>query len=147
MGFEVVTEHHIAATPDRVWAALLDTAGYPAWNPTIRWRSGALSRGETVRFWILAGSVRLPLSARVDRWEEGRAFGWTGLAGVSRHFASGHHYFEVHPAADGTRLVHGERFRGLPFAFGTRWMTAKLLPRYRALNEALARHVESEDAR
>lgn len=147
MGFEVVTEHHIAAAPDKVWAALVDTARYPAWNPTIHWRSGTLAHGETVRFWILAGSVRVPLSARVDRWEDGRAFGWTGLAGFSRHLACGHHYFEVHSETEGTRLVHGERFSGLPFAFGTKWMAGKLLPRYRAFNEALGRHVEREDAR
>ncbi len=40
------TEIEIAASPERVWQALLDFARYPEWNPYVKAVEGKLGVGE-----------------------------------------------------------------------------------------------------
>jgi hypothetical protein len=44
----ISTEIEIAASPQRVWDVLSDTAAYERWNPFIHTLSGRLADGETI---------------------------------------------------------------------------------------------------
>lgn len=110
---EIVTEIEIAAPPDHVWAVLTDGAKYPEWNPFIVSMAGDIRAGATLtnRMRPQAGS---PMTFRpvVLRAEPDRELRWLGRLGLPRIF-DGEHYFLLNPSPEGTRLVQGERFRGI----------------------------------
>ena len=110
---EIVTEVEIAAPPERVWSVLTDAAKYPEWNPFIVSMQGDIQPGATLTNEMRpqAGS---PMTFRpvVLRAEPDRELRWLGTLGFPRIF-DGENYFLLNPSPEGTRLVHGERFRGI----------------------------------
>ena len=144
MPFEIATSIDIDASPARVWEVLTDFDRYPGWNPTIRQldvrADGSRAGGEVG---AKAGSkvfVRLNLGfpvavmARIDRFEPERMLSWAG--GVSPVFTA-HHWFELEPLGEGTRLHHHERFGGVG-ASVIRWTLQERIERaYQRLNVAL----------
>lgn len=110
---EIVTEVDIAAPPDRVWAVLTDAAKYPEWNPFIISMQGDIKEGATLtnRMRPRSGSERT-FRPVILRAEPDRELRWLGKLGLPRLF-DGEHYFLLNPSPEGTRLVQGERFRGL----------------------------------
>jgi hypothetical protein len=48
MAYEVSTTIEIAATPDNVWAVLVDLANYPKWHPVYLGVTGQLTAGSTL---------------------------------------------------------------------------------------------------
>jgi hypothetical protein len=74
---------------------------------------------------------------RITRAEPDRELRWVG----SRLGISGEHYFRLTARGEGTRLVHGEVFRGLlagPFGF----LFRDQVPVFEAFNRALKRVAE-----
>lgn len=110
-GFE--TEIFIDALPERVWALLTDPVTHAEWNPMIADVQGRFTPGQRVRLTMRrpsGGTMRF--RPRVLVADPGRELRWLGRLGLPRLF-DGEHYFRLIPEAGGTRLVHGERFRGL----------------------------------
>ncbi len=113
--YEVVTEHHIAATPAAVWAVLTDFPAYSAWNRFMVRVSGRARVGEVLSLGFKLGPVTVPISARVLRVDPGRELAWRGPGRgptALGRVASGEHYWQLSPQGHGTRLIHGELFSG-----------------------------------
>ena len=127
------------ASPERVWATLVDTAAYPAWNPFITKLSGELAAGHRLEVRISPpGGRAMTFKPTVTRVEAGSRLEWLGSMGVKGIF-DGRHTFTVEPLGDrGTRLTQSEEFTGVLVPF-----TGKVLARTRsgfeAMNDGLRR--------
>lgn len=109
----IVTEIDIPAHPLAVWQVLTDGSAYPDWNPFIRQMSGRVAAGERLANTMHPqGGKPMTFRPRVLVADPGREFRWLGRLGLPRVF-DGEHYFRLEATGTGTRLVHGETFRGL----------------------------------
>lgn len=111
---ELRTEIEIDAPPERVWAALLDFASFPDWNPFIRGISGTAAVGSRLEVTLGASGTK-PMSFRptVKAVVPNRELRWLGRVGLPRIF-DGEHIFELTPIGPNrTRFVQREKFRGL----------------------------------
>lgn len=132
------TDVAIAAPPETVWEILTDLPRYADWNPMVVDASGSATREArlSLRYRSSVG-LRLSFGVRVTRADAPRELRWLGR----RLGVSGDHYFQLHRDGAGTRMVHGEDFRGAlagPLAFALR----RQLPVFEAFNEALRRTAE-----
>lgn len=109
----IETEIDIPASPQAVWQVLTDGPAYADWNPFIRSMSGAVVAGGRLTNRIHpAGQSAMTFRPRVLVADPARELRWLGRLGLPRIF-DGEHYFRLEANATGTRLVHGETFRGL----------------------------------
>lgn len=140
----VRTEDFIAAPPEKVWAVLSDFGGYAAWNPLLLEARGRLEVGARVvmRAYPPGGPAwwAMRFTATLVRVESPGALEWTGgVPGVLQ----GRHFFHLTSEGRGTRLVHGEEFRGAATAlFGGQRVEA-IRSAYAAMNRALAERVRT----
>ena len=111
---EIETVVEIEVPPGRVWQELTDFAAYEEWNPFVIEASGEAAEGERLALRLRPpGGSAMKFRPRVIRAEEGRELRWLGHLGVPGIF-DGEHYFELEEtAAGGTKLTHGELFRGI----------------------------------
>lgn len=135
---EIQTEIDIAAPPSVVWSVLSDFSGFSEWNPMVTAAEGLATEGGAARLHYRS-SIGLPLrfEVRITRAEPDRELRWVG----SRLGISGEHYFRLIASDEGTRLVHGEVFRGLlagPLGFVFR----DQVPVFEAFNRALKQLAE-----
>jgi hypothetical protein len=101
----------IAAPPTEVWRVLTDFEAYPDWNPLVARVDGRPGPGRRIGMHItpLGRSYR----PRITVWDPPRRLAWTSWE-LLPFLLSSVHYFRLDPTDDGgTRLHHGERFRGL----------------------------------
>jgi predicted TIM-barrel fold metal-dependent hydrolase len=137
---EVVTEIEIDAAPDAVWDVLVDFDGYPEWNPFILEISGLPEQGERLTAYIepLHQDGGMTFSPTVLVSNSGQEFRWLGQLGIPA-IMDGEHYFVLEETENGTRLIHGERFRGvLDFVMDMQ----PLAQSFDAMNRALKTRVE-----
>jgi len=89
----------IRATPERIWALLTDSAGYPGWNHTVDLVEGTIAPGEriTVHAKISPGRA---FPVKVSEWEICRRMVWIG--GMPLGLFTGTRTFELKPGANGT---------------------------------------------
>jgi cation diffusion facilitator CzcD-associated flavoprotein CzcO len=135
---EIQTEIDIAAPPSVVWSVLSDFSRFGEWNPMVTSAEGLATEGSTARL-RYRSSIGLPLrfEVRIMRAEPDRELRWVG----SRLGISGEHYFRLTPRGQGTRLLHGEVFRGpLAGAFG--FLFRDQVPVFESFNRALKRVAE-----
>jgi hypothetical protein len=109
----IETAIDIPASPQAVWQVLTDGPAYADWNPFIRSLSGAVKAGGRLTCVIQpAGQSAMTFRPRILVADTARELRWLGRLGLPRIF-DGEHYFRLEATATGTRLVHGETFRGL----------------------------------
>lgn len=107
------TEIFIAAPPETVWSLLTDPVEHAGWNPTMRSVAGRFAPGERLRLEMLTPSGgTITFRPRVLAADPERELRWLGRLGLPRLF-DGEHYFRLVAEDGGTRLIHGEHFRGL----------------------------------
>src|SRR6476661_10757288 len=83
----ITTVVEIPATPEQVWAMLVDTAAYPAWNPFITKLSGELAAGQRLEVRIAPpGGRAMTFRPTVTRVEAGRRLEWLGTMGLKGIF-------------------------------------------------------------
>ena len=110
-GFE--TEIFIDASPQRVWALLTDPVEHASWNPMMEAVAGRFETGARLRLTMRTPSGRqMTFRPHVLVADPARELRWLGRLGLPRLF-DGEHYFRLVPEKGGTRLMHGERFRGM----------------------------------
>ena len=63
----IVATIHIEATPEAVWAVLMDWDAYPSWNPFIRAIAGKAKVGGRIRVRIGLPVGSVPITATVTR--------------------------------------------------------------------------------
>jgi hypothetical protein len=140
----IATSIDIAAPRARVWDLLAGFDDYDRWNPLCKSMRGQCAEGSPLRFRLVVGGLRIPITAVVTAAVAGRELRWTGPgSALARRLGSGEHFFMLHDHDGGTRVEHGELFRGAPAA--GRWFGGEraLTPAYEALNRALKREAET----
>ena len=100
---------HIEASPDEIWAILVDGAAYPSWDSGIESVDGTIAPGEriTVRSAVAPGRT---FPVRVTTFLPGREMVWTG--GMPFGLFRGERTFTLTPEGDGTVLAVSEVFTG-----------------------------------
>ncbi|MGB1277488.1 MAG: SRPBCC family protein [Nannocystaceae bacterium] len=137
----------IQASVAKVWRVLFDTARYPEWNPMVREIScpKGLAPRMPIKLTFRVGPVVVPgVAARVTKFQPERVLAWKGgLAGLQ----TGEHYFVLAERPGGvTRVIHGERWRGVAVAPVIGALGSLLFAGYRELNQALRERCEQDDA-
>ena len=104
-------ERTISATPEAVWAILMDTAAYGEWNPVFVKVEGSYAAGGTVLNTFKDPSGKLfDVTNKVEALEPNRLLrqkgGFTGMLTFD-------HQWILEPVEDGTKVTQYEIDRGL----------------------------------
>ncbi len=101
----------IAASPEHVWATLVDFSRYAEWNPMFSGGSGTLAAGGTLALRMPVGRLTMTFRTLVLAVDEGRLLRWRGrLIGPAVFEAV--HEFTLTPRGDGTSLSQRETLVG-----------------------------------
>jgi len=110
-GFE--TEVFIDAPPETVWALLTDPVEHQAWSPNMHRVTGCFAEGERLSLTMgTPAGGEITFRPEVLVADAGRELRWLGRLYLPRLF-DGEHYFQLSAENGGTRLIQGERFRGV----------------------------------
>jgi len=141
---EIVTQIDISASPDEVWRVLADTNAYPDWNPFLVRMDGGLVEGAVLTNTMQpSGGAAMTFRPTILTVVPGRELRWLGRLFLPRIF-DGEHYFLLQRQAEGTRLVHGEKFAGILLWFID---PTRFKPDFEAMNHALRTRVEASIVR
>ena len=127
----------VAASPEAVWAVLIDSTRYAEWNPVFVAVDGDYVEGATV-----TNTVRFPdgsdveMAATVETLSDRKELRQTG--GIPGFLTFDHRWLLV-PEDGGTRVVKHEVDRGLWLWF---WNSDWIEPAYERVLEALAERVK-----
>jgi hypothetical protein len=143
MKHEIATGISISASPERVWAALLDFERYPEWNPFVRSIEGAPAQGSSLKVTISPpGAKAMTFRPIVLRHSAAREFRWKGKFLFPGLF-DGEHYFILAPAPGGsTQFTHGEHFSGLLVPLLRGALEGATRAGFEAMNIALKQRLE-----
>lgn len=130
----------IAASPDDVWAVLVDGAGWPRWDSGVDGVDGRIAPGETIKIRSQAVPGRA-FPVTVTAFEPPRRMTFSG--GMPLGLFRGVRTYTVVPDDDGTSTFHlREEYTG-PL-LGLIWRTMPDLgPSFRQFADGLARRVEA----
>lgn len=100
----------IHASPENIWALLIDAAGFPRWNSTVTRIEGDIADGHVLKVTVPAAPGRV-FKPKVSGVEPGRSMVWSdGFAPMFK----GVRTFTLTPNADGsTEFSMREEFSGL----------------------------------
>lgn len=97
----------IAATPEQVWAVLVDLPAYARWNPWLLRADGEAAVGATVWAEVVLGEQRRRAKHKVLAVDPATRFCWRD-AGWTTAFVYGQRCRWLAPRADGTVLFRQE---------------------------------------
>lgn len=105
---------HIPAPRDLVWRVLVETARYREWNPRLVRVDGALASDAVITLHYTQEHRFMPKRyvVTVSAFAPEQELAWSGPNNAARALLRAVHFFRLHAADDGTRLVHGEIFSG-----------------------------------
>ena len=129
-------EQIISATPEEIWAVLMDTAAYGEWNPVFVKVEGSYAAGGTVLNTFKDPSGKLfDVTNKVEALEPNRLLrqkgGFTGVLTFD-------HQWLLEPAEGGTKVIQYEIDRGIYVWF---WDDSWIVPKYTEVLQALEREV------
>lgn len=141
---EIKSEIIIHATPDAVWDVMIDFPGFSSWNPLIRKISGPLSIGAQLTVLLgQTGTRPMTFKPRLIALEPNRLIQWMGHMGIPGLF-DGEHTFEMLASdGDNTLFIQRKKYSGILLPLFTRMIEKHTLYRFRLMNMALKRRVES----
>lgn len=100
----------INASPEKVWAILVDLAKYPEWDPVAEKIEGRVALGEKITAYTKLSPGR-PFPAKVTELEPARKMVWTG--GMPLGLFTGVRTFMLTPKGnDVTEFTLHEKFSG-----------------------------------
>lgn len=135
----IATEISIEATPEEVWAILVDIEAWQQWNPTINASSGDAAVNAELSITMIgqeAGQDGPQYAPIITRLDEPRLFHWRAqmLAGF---IFSNEKLIELEANETGTLMRHRETFRGMMAALMRGQMELGVPPILNALNVSL----------
>jgi hypothetical protein len=140
-------EIEIEASPDTVWAILIDFAAYPEWNPFALSLAGEARIGETLEVRLQPpGGKPMTFKPTVTGLEAGSYFEWLGRLGI-RGVSDGRHQFRIEPTSSGTRLTQSEEFTGILVPLLSRFLEGGTRLGFEAMNQALKERAEGKSVR
>jgi hypothetical protein len=100
----------INASPDRIWAILVDGAHYPDWDSGVVRVEGTIAAGETIKV-VSAVNPGRTFPVKVTTFKPGKSMTWTG--GMPLGLFTGVRTFGLSAAPDGaTRFDVKEEYSG-----------------------------------
>jgi hypothetical protein len=135
---ELRTEIEILASAERVWELLTGFAGFPRWNPFIRWVKGDIKVGALLEVMLQPSGTRgMIFRPTILAIEPGRELRWIGHLLVPGLF-DGEHTFTIEPlGADHVRFIQSERFTGLLVPVFSRGLDTDTRRGFEDMNRAL----------
>lgn len=143
----VATSLDIDATPAELWKVITDLPAQDEWNPFMSRAKGELRVGGKFAFDARVGKRTLKIKARFKTVDPERELSWGGPGSfLVGKIVRAHHWIRLTPIDGGTRVDHGEEFRGLiPRLLGKR-LVNEVKPTYEKMNRALADRVAAQRA-
>lgn len=128
----VYAETTIPASPQSVWAVLIDLERYPKWNPAFSSAVGDLVTGGQMKYqFVQDENTSYEVPATIVQVEPNRLLiQQGGMAGVITY----RHEYRLEPVKDGTLLQISEDYRGAYVPF---WSTAPVERAYQRVADAL----------
>lgn len=140
---EIKTEIIINASPSRVWNVLTDFSAYSDWSTFIESIEGEPIKGTRLRNTMVLNDRPQVFKPIVTRVESNQVFEWEGRLPLGLFI--GQHYFILEANGDHqTKLIHGEKFRGLLHGLILRKIGEDTLRAFQRWNKALKARAESE---
>ena len=130
---------NIKASPDRIWALLIDASHYPDWNGTIDRVEGRIAPGETIKVLVKVNPGRA-FPVKVTEFKPGERMVWSG--GMPLGLFKGERTYTLTPSASGeTRFNMREEYTG-PM-LGMIWKSIPDLgPAFQEFAQSLKREAE-----
>lgn len=139
---EIRTEIIINAKPSRVWDVLTDFRAYPDWSTFMVSIEGEPVKGTRLRNTLILKDSPQVFKPIVTRVEPNQVFEWEGSLPLGLFI--GRHYFILEANGDDqTKLIHGEKFRGLLHGLILRKIGEDTLRAFQRWNKALKARAES----
>jgi len=112
--FEIREHIEINASPDRVWAAIIDFENYKHWNSQLSFWGGTVQPKGKLHLKLAAdGAQPYEFKPDISAWKEQQQFAWIAKTGIPRVF-DGEHFFELKDLGGGkTLLTNREEYRGV----------------------------------
>lgn len=133
------TEIIIPASPDKIWAVLIDTDGYKEWNPVFVPLKGRLEQVEEgeILTWLYTQRGQDPIETemKVVKFVEHKQLNQQG--GIWGILNVNHNWF-LDPVPEGTRVTNREEWSGIGVLF---WDYSWVEPTYKEMNENLKKQV------
>jgi len=137
---QISTEVLLPASPDTVWAVLIDTERYSEWNPFIIESEGEVLEGARITNTMRPEPGReMVFRPKILVARPNQELRWIGRAFMPGIF-DGEHYFLLEPQDGQTRMVHGEKFSGVALWFMD---VAPFEANFMEMNEALKARLEA----
>jgi hypothetical protein len=138
MGKEIKTSIDINASPEKVWAILIDFANYSTWNPFLKEIKGDPAVGNTIDVKFSNGWVISPKLVAVDERKQLR---WKGKLFCGGIFDGEHHFILTEIEGGKTRFDQGESFSGILIPF-TSSLLLETEQNFKNMNEAIKTRAE-----
>jgi len=143
----IAVEHEVTlrVSPERVWTALTDFAGYAAWHPSLR-LGGKPELGKIFDVGLInarTGWETGAADAVITRHEPAGVIEWR--VGIRFLFQFDESY-ALAPVQGATRLIHRLAYRGLAVALAPKRVVASWHTRVRNADIALQRYLEAPNA-
>lgn len=141
---EIRTQIIINATPDKVWAVLMDFKNYPNWNSFIKSISGEPKVGDQITVSIVSPKGKhMTFKPLVLAFEHHKEFRWLGKLCFKGVF-DGEHRFELVDNGNGTTVFnHSETFKGMLVGLFKKQLKDSTKTGFELMNVALKHRVES----
>jgi len=142
---EIKTQIIINATPDKVWAVLMDFENYPKWNSFIKKVSGDPKVGVQITVSIVSPKGK-PMTFKpiVLAFEHHKELRWLGRLWFKGVF-DGEHTFELIDSGHGTTIFnHGETFKGMLAGLFKKQLKNSTRSGFERMNRDLKKRVESK---
>lgn len=140
MAKELTTTILINASPEKVWAILINFKDYRTWNPFIKsiTHTQKLAVGNKIKV-VLDGMTFIP---KIRAYDTNQEFRWLGHLFFPGLF-DGDHCFQVIDNGDGTTyFIQSEVFKGLLVPLFNKKLDTDIKAGFEAMNEALKVEVE-----
>jgi len=142
----VQTEIEISASPEKVWAVLVDIGSWHEWSPIINDSSGDASLSSILSITMRGekeyqdGPKYHPVITRLDA---PKVFHWRAVM-MNSIVMTNDKVIELEKTSAGTRLVHKELFKGMVVPLLSNKFDENVPHMLSAMNEALKARVEKK---
>ncbi len=139
MMFEINTQCEIEATPEEIWATLIDFDSYSEWNAFI---INASRECDNLEITIKPPSEKQnKFTPKIITEVENTELRWAGKF-ISEYLFRGEHFFKLHCIGQNkTKLIHCEVFTGALTCMITRSQKQHILEGFEAMNKSLQQRV------
>ncbi|HZV13636.1 MAG TPA: SRPBCC domain-containing protein [Candidatus Kapabacteria bacterium] len=139
---EIATEIEIKASPEKIWAILMDFPKYPEWNPFIKSVTGSSKTGSQLKVLLQPPGARgMEFEPIVLKSVPGHEFRWKGKLFMNGLF-DGEHAFIIELRSGAVRFTQKEKFTGRLVPMMFTMIGAQTLRGFEAMNTALKERAE-----